>query len=207
MPRTDNQPNHRAEIRAPSDGEVFGQEGSKVRAGGDTVSSDVGAELGEGEGGRDDEYSNTLCGGRVIQQELREEIQGVPDGCAVDDFGRGRNDDPNEGCECEADGDREELWEEGVTRVFCETGEIGVVDDEGGEVGEGGHESRDEAPEELAATGFGGLTDDGADATGAGDGPDEECEAGEGDEDGFEGEEVADRVDGKPLMSSDNICG
>lgn len=44
----------------------------------------------------------------------------------------------------------------------------------------------------------GGLSDDGTDTTGAGDGPDEESNSCGWDEIGLDGEEMADFVDGEP---------
>lgn len=53
-------------------------------------------------------------------------------------------------------------------------------------------------PCEVGSVEFTGLVDDGAYAFGFDDGPDEECDACNGDEYGFGGEEVADFVDWEP---------
>ena len=79
-----------------------------------------------------------------------------------------------------------------------EAGEIRVVDDQGREVGDRGHDSLDDGPAESASVLGGWLVHDRSDAVRADYGPDEECEACHGHEVGFDREQVADLMDGEP---------
>ena len=79
-----------------------------------------------------------------------------------------------------------------------ETREIGIVDDEGCEVADGAHDTCDDAPCELGSLCGAALFDDGADAAGADNAPDEEGDATDWGDDGLDGEEMADLVDREP---------
>lgn len=145
LPGTHDEPDEGADVAAAPDVEVAREEGRHVRPGRDGVGGDVGAELGEGEGGRDEEDAGavTWCG---LVEEGLQEGEGVPDRGAEDD-GRGGGDDyPDEGGHAESDGDGEELGPECIGGVFGETGEVRVADYEGSEVSDSGHDAEDYSP-------------------------------------------------------------
>ena len=198
VPRTHGQPDCGADVAAAADVQEARQQRRHVRAGGDGVGGDVGAELGEGEGRGDDEDAEALAGA-ALDQEALEQVERVPDRVTAEDDGRRRrHDDADEGCYGEADRNREELRPQRVAGLLGETGEIGVVDDESGEVGDGAHDAFHHLPAELASVRGAWLMDDGPNAFGAHDGPDEECNAGSGDEEGLDCEKMPDFVDGEP---------
>lgn len=199
VPGTHGQPDSGADVAAASDRQVARQQRRHVCAGRDAVGGDVGAQLGEGEGECDDEDAEARAGRHaLLVQEVLEKRQGRPDRGAVDDGGGGGHDDADEGGHGETDGDRNQLRPQRRARGFREAREVRVVDDEGGEVGDGAHDALYDCPAEGRARERRGLVDDGADAVGAHDGPDEEGEARAGGYDRFGGEEVPDLVHGEP---------
>lgn len=187
-----------ADVAAAADGQEAREQRGEVGARGDGVGGDVGAELGEGEGEGDDEDAEALAGPAVVD-ELFQQVGRVPDRVAAVDDGRaGRHDDADEAGDGEAEGDGEQLGPQGVAGLPGEAGEVRVVDDQGGEVGDGAHDALDELPGQGGPAQGGGLADDGADAARPHDGPDEEGDGRDGDEVGLDGEEVADLVDREP---------
>ena len=186
-----------ANVASAADVDEAGEQGGHVGAGRHGVGGDVGAELGESKGGSDYEDAKSLAGAAVVD-ELVEDVERVPDGLVVDDGGGGGDDDADKGGEREANGDGEELRPQGVAGLAGESSKVGIVDNEGGKVGNGGHDALDHLPGQVGAVDGVGLLGDGADAAGADDGPDEEGDAGDGHNVGLDGEEVADLVDGEP---------
>lgn len=133
LPWTHCQTDDGADVAATADVEVAREEGGHVCACGDGVGGDVGAELGEGEGGGDDEDAEAsgAVGGLAgvwVDEEVAEEVEGVPDWFAVDDAGGGGDDDADERGYGEADGDGDELGPESVFWLAGKTSEIRVVD-------------------------------------------------------------------------------
>ena len=129
--------------------------------------------MGQSEGERDDEDAEA-CGSVSAVEESAEKSERVPDGVAAVDDGRGRrHDDADEGRHREADGDGEELGPQRILGFPREAGEIRVVDDQGSEVGDGGHDSLDDGPAESASVLGGWLVHDRSDAVRADNGPDE----------------------------------
>lgn len=101
----------------------------------------------EHEGGCDDEDAEARGAVDVlVAHEKAEEVEGGPDGFAVDYCGGGGDDDANEAGEGEGDGDGEELGPQGVFGLASETSEVRVVDDQSGEVGDRGHDAFDDSP-------------------------------------------------------------
>lgn len=133
-PWTHGQTNDSADVPASSDVQVPGQKRGQVCASGDGVGGDIGAQLRQGKGGSNDEdaKSSGTVGGfaRVgIDEEVGEEVEGVPDGLVKDDGRRRGDDNPDERSHSKANGNREELRPESISGLSGETGEIGVVDD------------------------------------------------------------------------------
>lgn len=195
VPGTHGQADAGADVATAADVDVFRQQGRHVGAAGDGVGGDVGAELGEDEGGGNEEDSGAVARA-ALPEEGGEEVERVPDRIAAEDNdGGGGDDDTDEGGDGEAERDGEELRPEGILWSAGETGEVGVVGDEGGEVGDAGHDALDDGPCQCGAVEGGLLVDDGAGSFGAHEGPDEEGDAGCGDHVGLGGEEMADFVD------------
>ena len=97
IPRTHDEADERADITAAADVQIAGEESSHVGSCGDGVRSDVGAELGEAEGGGNEEDAYAV-GGAAFGEEGLEELERVPDWFAFEDYSRrGGNDDANEG--------------------------------------------------------------------------------------------------------------
>lgn len=149
VPRTHDQPHCCADVGAAADGDPPREQGGHVRACGDGVGGDVGAELGEGEGGCDGEDAEALRRPAFFQEGFQQ-VERVPDGVAAEDDRRaGGHDDADEAGDREADGDGAELGEEGVGGFAREAGEVRVVDDEGCEVCDRGHDPADHQPGEC----------------------------------------------------------
>lgn len=141
VPGTHDEADESTDVGAAADGDPAREESGHVGACGDGVGGDVGTELGEGEGCGDHEDAEALRVPAFFEEAL-EQVQRVPDWFAAEDDGGGRgHDDADEGGDGEADGDGEELGEEGVRGFAGETGEVRVVDDEGGEVGDCAHDA------------------------------------------------------------------
>lgn len=90
VPWAHDETNQRADVPTSADIEIARKEGGHVRTSRDRVGCDVGAELGKGKGGGDDE--NTEARGAIgcmavigVDQEEGQEVQRVPDGFIVND--------------------------------------------------------------------------------------------------------------------------
>jgi hypothetical protein len=86
------------------------------------------------------------------------------------------------------------LGEKGVGGFACESREVRIVDNQRSKISNGAHDAADHEPAKCGALGSAWLVHYGADAFGPYDSPDEEGDAGGRDEEGFDGEEMADLV-------------
>lgn len=89
IPRAHADAHDGTDVAAAADVEVPGQESRQVGTGRNAVRGDVCAQLGENESRRDHEDAKALGTRSVVEQELREEVERVPDRRAVDDGGGG----------------------------------------------------------------------------------------------------------------------
>ena len=64
----------------------------------------------------------------TLIQEIRENIQGIPNWLLVDDCGRTRDDDSNEGRKGKSAGNGDELTPEGVPWLPRKTSKVRIVD-------------------------------------------------------------------------------
>ena len=198
MPRTHDETDEGADVAAAADVEVARKQGRQVCSSGNGVCSDVGAKLGKGESGGDDEDAEALARAPFVEKSL-ENVKRVPDWVAAkDDGGAGGHDDADKGGDCEAEGDGEELGPKRILGFASETGKIRVVDDEGGEVGNRGHNAPDHFPTQIAAFGGATLVNDWTNAFGSHDGPDEEGNTSARNKVSFYSEEMADLVNREP---------
>lgn len=84
IPRTHGEANSGADVTTATDVEISWEQSGHVGASRDGVGGNVGAELCQSEGGRDNEDTEALA--RVCAvEEVREEVERIPDGRSVDD--------------------------------------------------------------------------------------------------------------------------
>lgn len=134
LPGAHGEPDGCADVSASTNIQISRQERSEIGTGRDRIGCDIGAELSQGEGRRDDKNAKSRCSVGLVQKPA-EQVQRVPDRFAIDDRGRRRHDDADERSDGEADRDGEELGPERILGLSGKAGEIGVVDDERGEIG------------------------------------------------------------------------
>lgn len=109
--------------------------------------------------------------GRVIVQQVPEQLDGRPHGLAVDDLGRRGDDDAEERDDGEAERDADDLGPDGVTRAMGAGREVRGVGYQGGHVANAAHRRDDHLPPEGGPVESAGLVDDGSDALGLHDAP------------------------------------
>lgn len=198
LPRTHGQPNCSTDIPTPADIQVPRQQRSHICARRHGIGCDVGPQLREGECSGDDEHAKPLPVVGFVKEHAQQ-VQRIPDGLAAKDDGRGRrNDDPDKRSHGKADGNGEELRPKGVLWLSGEPCKIRVIHNQSCKIGDAGHDTLHHRPTQIAAGRLSSLLDNGPDAVGSDDGPDEEGEAGSRDEVRFHGEKVADLVHREP---------
>lgn len=158
--------------------------------------------MGDDEGGGDEEDACSCAGTAmaIFGDKGVEKLERVPDGAefGVDDSRSRANEDTNERGETKSKGNGDELREKSIAGLAGETREIRVVDDEGSEVGDGGHDAGDDGPSQFGPLRFGGLMNDLASSSCSNEGPDEERDTSCGCDNGLDGEEMANFMDREP---------
>lgn len=84
LPRAHGESYGSADVSASTDVEISREERGEVRTGRDRIGRNVGPELGQGEGRRDDENAKSCRSVRLVQKFV-EQIQRIPYWIAVDD--------------------------------------------------------------------------------------------------------------------------
>lgn len=201
MPGTHDDAHYRADIASAADVQVPGHQRCQIRSSGHRVGCYIRAQLRKDES---DCYNEDPEAGAsidlVVIQESSEHIKRIPDGlrAAVDDSAAGGHDNADEARQGEAARDGEELRPERIPGSPREACKVRVVDDEGGEVGDGGHDGFDDGPCERTSTNSCGLVNDRSYAVRAYDSPDEEGDASHGDNVRFDGEQMPNLMHGEP---------